>query len=106
MTKKTEKTKAGCCEIKQHPDHQKLLPNVNRIAGQIEGVKRMISEKRYCPDILVQLRAIRSAVNTLEASILEAHLGACIKNAFHSNDEKQINDKMLELKELYKRFNE
>jgi len=104
--KKTNKTKGNCCEVAKHPDHSKVLPNLNRVSGQIEGIKKMIDERRYCPDILIQLRAIRSAINSIEGTILEAHLGACVKDAFNSNNEKEITQKISELKDLYKRFND
>jgi DNA-binding FrmR family transcriptional regulator len=107
IKKLTKKTKKGdCCGTMQHPDHSALLPNLNRIGGQVEGVKKMITERRYCPDILIQLRALRSAINSIEANILETHLGACVKDAFNSNDEKEITEKIAELKDLYKRFND
>ena len=89
-----------CCET--NPDHSKQLNRINRIIGQLEGVKRMISEKRYCPDILVQTKAITSAVHSLEASILEAHLGSCVKDAMNSSDEALVDQKVSELLEIYK----
>ncbi len=46
----------------KHPSHDAEIKRLNRIAGQIEGVKKMVDEGRYCPEILSQLRAVRSAV--------------------------------------------
>lgn len=99
------KKKIDCCD-KQHPDHHKELPRLNRISGQIDGVKKMIEERRYCPDILTQLRAVRAAVNSIEASILETHLDSCVTTAFHSGDQAERAQKINELKEMYRRFNE
>lgn len=99
------KSKADCCD-KQHPDYSKELPRLNRISGQIEGVKKMISERRYCPEILTQLRAARAAVNSIEASILETHLDSCVADAFDSGNQAEKKQKMNELKEMYRRFNE
>lgn len=100
------KKKNDCCGDAQHPDYGKELPRLNRIGGQIEGVKKMITERRYCPEILSQLRAVRSAVNSIEASILETHLDACVNDAFASGNEKERKQKMAELKELYRKYNE
>ncbi|PIR33711.1 MAG: hypothetical protein COV36_02175 [Alphaproteobacteria bacterium CG11_big_fil_rev_8_21_14_0_20_44_7] len=91
------------CDDK-HPDHSKELANLSRVAGQIEGVKKMISERQYCPDILTQLRAARSAMKSVEAKILEAHLGACVEEAFASKNVVLQKQKIDELKEIFKRF--
>lgn len=100
------KKKPDCCDTKQqHPDHAAELTRLSRVAGQVEGVKRMIGERRYCPEILAQLRAIRSAVHAVEANILETHLGACVADAFRSSSVEEQQRKMVELKELYKRYN-
>jgi DNA-binding FrmR family transcriptional regulator len=99
------KEKKNCCETMQHPDHGNLLPNLNRVSGQIEGVKKMITERRYCPDILQQLKSAKSAINSIESAMLEAHMDACVVNAFNSSNEKEKAKKIAELKVLYRRFN-
>ena len=84
--------------------HLADLPRLNRISGQVAGVKKMIEEHRHCPDILTQLRAIRSAVKGLEASILERHLAHCVAQAITSGDEENAAKKIEELKEIFKRY--
>jgi len=101
----TSKEKKSCCATMQHPDHSNLLPNLNRVSGQIEGVKKMITERRYCPDILQQLKSAKSAINSIESAMLEAHMDACVVNAFNSSNEKGKAKKIAELKVLYRRFN-
>lgn len=99
--------KNDCCTgMSQHPDYSVAVPRLNRIGGQIEGIKKMIEERRYCPEILSQLRAVRSAVNSIEASILETHLDACVNDAFISGSATQRKQKMAELKELYRKYND
>ncbi|NDF11772.1 MAG: metal-sensitive transcriptional regulator [Proteobacteria bacterium] len=88
----------------EHPDHSGEISRVNRISGQLAGVKKMIEEHRYCPEILIQLRAIRSAVKALEANILETHLGHCVNDAMNSQDAKEVKKKIKELQEIFKRF--
>ena len=92
------------CKNKNHPSHVEHLPRLNRIAGQVEGVKKMINEKRYCPDILIQLHAIRSAIRNLEIQILDSHLSQCVKEAFQQNDLEKQNQKIEEIRNLIKRF--
>ena len=88
----------------KYPDHHKQLARLNRIGGQFEGVKRMIAARRYCPEILVQLRAIRSALRAVEANILEVHLGSCVVQALASKSAKEKAKKINELKEIFSRF--
>ena len=85
-----------------HPCHSKQIPRLNRISGQFEGVKKMIIEGLYCPDILTQMSAIKSAIRAVELEILEEHLNSCVKDAFQ-NQEK-IADKITEIKVLLKRW--
>ena len=92
-----------CCK-KDFPSHKKELARLNRITGQLEGIKNMISNKKYCPEILTQLRAARSAIKSLEANILEAHLASCVTEAFTSKNKKEQKIKINELKEIFKRF--
>ena len=94
---------SDCCNEKQHPDHGKEISRLNRISGQLEGVRKMISENRYCPDILLQLKAARSAIRSLEARVLKTHLENCVVGAFEEKNEKGREEKILELVELYKR---
>jgi len=92
------------CETDQYPDHSAQMSRLNRISGQISGVKKMIDERRYCPDILTQLRAVRSAVKSLEAEILETHLGACVVDAMQSQNQQEIDQKIAELTNLFRRY--
>jgi DNA-binding FrmR family transcriptional regulator len=94
---------SDCCNNK-YPDHSKEISRLNRISGQVEGVKRMIEDRRYCPDIITQLRAISSATKSLEANILKSHLKACVSSAFKSEDAEEQDKKIEELLTLFKRF--
>lgn len=96
------KKRACECVNETNADHTAELPRLNRIAGQLEGVKKMIEERRYCPDILTQMRAVRSALRSVEANILERHLQHCVAAAFDSEEERR--KKIAELKELFNRF--
>lgn len=93
----------NCCDS-EHPDHSAQIANLNRASGQIDGVKRMIEQRKYCPEILTQLRAVRSALKSVEANILEAHLAGCVEDAFRNKNVVLQKQKIEELKEIFKRF--
>ena len=57
---------------------KKLKSRVNRVAGQVAGVQRMIDEDRYCVDVLHQIAAIRSALDSLGVELLTRHLESCV----------------------------
>ena len=87
-----------------YPCHSSKLPKLNRVGGQIEGVKKMIGEGRYCPDIITQLRAARAAIKSLEADILETHLQSCVAEAMKHGSKETQDKKIAEIKELFKRY--
>ena len=62
----------------------------------------MIREKRYCPDIVVQIKAIRSALRSLEANIVEGHIRHCVTTAIKSRDQVVINEKLEEVLSIIK----
>ena len=96
----------SCCHHQQtqHPSHQEQMPHLNRVSGQVEGIKKMIEERRYCPEILNQLRAIRSAIKSIELRILDTHLSSCVNEACLSQDQNEQRKKIDEIRELIKRF--
>jgi CsoR family transcriptional regulator, copper-sensing transcriptional repressor len=87
-------------EPTQFPDHSKQLNRVARIKGQLDGVVRMIEEQRYCVDILTQTAAIRAALKSLEALILEKHIDTCVRQALITDEDAE--EKISELLRLYK----
>lgn len=97
------KNKSECCD-KKHPTHEKELPRLNKIAGQIGGIQKMIEEKRYCVDILQQLSSVNSAIRSLQANILESHLSGCVQASFALKNEKDIEDKIAEIKDIFKKY--
>ena len=82
----------------KNPCHKHEIPRLNRAIGQLEGIKKMIEEQRYCPDIIIQLKAVRSAIKHIESNILKTHLEDCVASSFaDSEDAKQ---KIMEIKNL------
>ena len=86
----------------EYPDHSIDIPRLRRIIGQLEGVERMVAEKRYCMDIIQQLRAVNSAVKSMELEVLKRHLGSCIKSSAKSENASDFDNKLKELLDLIK----
>tara|TARA_Y100001978_G_C23502681_1_gene341745 strand:+ start:96 stop:356 length:261 start_codon:yes stop_codon:yes gene_type:complete len=84
-----------------HPNHKGQLPSLRRIEGQVRGITKMIEEEKYCIDILDQIRAVKSALASVEGKVLKIHLKACVKDALRS--EKNFDKKVEELLKTLKR---
>lgn len=86
--------------VRKEEDKQKMIHRLNRISGQIEGVKKMIEEDRYCGDVLIQLSACEKAIKSLSSIILEKHMYSCIKNEVSKGNLEVIDEMM----SLFRRF--
>ena len=76
----------------------KLRARINRIKGQVEGISRMVEEDRYCVDILTQIAAVRSALDTLGVELLADHLESCVIG--HGTDSEHHHAKPMSQEEL------
>ena len=86
------------------PDHDsKLVSRLNRIEGQVRGINRMMTEGRYCIDVLTQLQAVRAALGKVETALLQEHLGKCIEGAITSGNAVDQRAKVNELIQLLER---
>ncbi|EPX87558.1 Uncharacterized protein putative in bacteria [Rubellimicrobium thermophilum DSM 16684] len=74
-----------------------------RIAGQVQGLARMVAEDRYCMDILVQIQAVKAALARAEAEILRDHAATCIREAIEAGDAPAMQRKLDELIDLFDR---
>tara|TARA_R110002072_G_scaffold64203_2_gene159164 strand:+ start:3403 stop:3696 length:294 start_codon:yes stop_codon:yes gene_type:complete len=88
---------------KQGADHKSQLTRVNKIEGQVRGVKKMIEDEKYCVDILTQIKAARSALKSLELSVLEGHLNHCLIAAVESGSKSDALEKVDEILDLLKK---
>lgn len=86
------------------PDYSKERNRLNRVLGQIEGIKKMISDQRDCKDILSQLRAVRSAIHSVESDILKTYLEYCINESLLTGSEEKKKEKIDEISTLYAKF--
>ena len=84
--------------------HSENTVRLSRIEGQIKGVKRMIDEGEYCIDIITQIQAARSALQSVSKLILEKHLKHCVVDALENRDESTIDEKLDEIMTVIKRM--
>lgn len=85
------KTKERCESNKKD-----LLARLNKISGQINGIRKMIENDRYCGDILIQISAADNALKSLGTIILKEHLNSCVVNEI-KNDNLEIIDEVIDL---------
>lgn len=84
-------------------DTRNTVNRLNRIAGQVQGVVRMIEQDRYCIDVLTQLAAIKSALAKVESEVLKRHAASCVASAIASGNEADQREKFSELIDLFER---
>lgn len=87
------------------PDVQEQArKRVRRIAGQVAGIERMLAEDRYCVDVLLQVAAVRAALDGLGKLVLRSHVETCVSEAFASGRSREREKKIEELMEVFARF--
>lgn len=73
-----------------------LVTRLNRIDGQILGIKKMIEENRYCPDVLMQVSAVQSSLNSFNKELLATHIKTCVVDDIREGKEEAV-DELCEL---------
>ncbi|NLP51497.1 metal-sensing transcriptional repressor [Bacillus sp. RO1] len=79
-----------------------MISRLNRIEGQVRGVKRLIEEDTYCDDVLTQISAVQSALNGLGKMLLEEHMKSCIVERIQDGDTEVIDELLVTVKRLMK----
>ena len=85
-------------------DKAALTKRLHRIEGQVRGVERMIDEDRYCIDVLTQIAAVNTALESLAFRILDGHVNHCVADALAAGDPVAAESKSKELLEAVHRF--
>ena len=85
-------------------DKDALRKRLHRIEGQVRGIERMVEEDRYCIDILTQVGAVKTALESMAFEILSDHVTHCVHQALASGDEQTAMDKSEELLAAVQRF--
>ncbi|EGK06991.1 protein of hypothetical function DUF156 [Desmospora sp. 8437] len=106
----TEKVNEGACETHEerkshHPDRVKsnLTSRLNRIEGQIRGVRRLIENDTYCDDVLTQIAAVQSALNSVSRILLEGHMKSCVVERIREGDDEVIDELMVTVHRMMKK---
>ena len=87
-------------ENQNHAHHSEqvklnLKSRLNRIEGQVKAINRMIDEDVYCDDVLTQIRATRSALNSVATKLLEHHMKSCIMEKINQGTEEEAMEELL-----------
>ncbi|MEI8106083.1 MAG: metal-sensitive transcriptional regulator [Actinomycetes bacterium] len=85
-------------------DRDALVNRLHRIEGQVRGIERMVEGNRYCIDILTQISAVNTALESLAFQILDQHVRHCVAGALASGDTDDVAQKTAELLEAVHRF--
>ena len=95
---------ASCCHTKHTPRSEELKRSVarrvNRAIGQLNGIRQMVEEDRYCGDVLTQLAAVESAVKAISRMVMQDHLETCVVERIQDGD-TQVTDEVMS---LFKKF--
>jgi DNA-binding FrmR family transcriptional regulator len=83
---------------------RKLAARLRRIAGQVNGLERMVAEDRYCVDVLLQIAAVRAALEAAGKVLLAAHVESCVAEAVASGRPRERKQKLDELLGVLARF--
>ncbi len=85
-------------------DKEALVKRLHRIEGQVRGIERMVEEDRYCIDVITQISAVTTALESLAFRILDDHVNHCVAGALASGDAREAEQKSKELLDAVHRF--
>lgn len=93
------------CEKNTHrtdEEKKKLINRLNRIEGQVRGIRGMIEKDAYCADVLVQSAAVNAAINSFNKDLLSRHIHSCVVRDIKDGDEEVIDELMKLITKLMK----
>ena len=98
--------KAECCcgrtTERSEKEYKSLIHRLNRIEGQIRGIRGMVEKNCYCPDILTQVAAANAALNAFNRELLASHIKHCVVRDMHEGKEETIDELVNVLQKLMK----
>ena len=100
-----EKTKCACChktKESSEAEYKALIHRLNRIEGQIRGIKGMVENNAYCTDILMQAAAANAALNAFNRELLSNHIKTCVVDDVRAGKEDTLDDLLATLQKLMK----
>ena len=84
-----------CCTRKKHredDEYKDLIHRLNRMEGQIRGIRSMVEDERYCVDILTQVSAVKSALDAFSRVLLNNHIKSCVVEDIQSGREEAVDE--------------
>lgn len=84
-----------CCKTHKYrseEEKKKLLNRLKKAEGQIRGIEKMVEESAYCPDILIQVSAVTSALNAFNKELLASHIKTCVADEIQKGNEEVIDE--------------
>lgn len=100
-----EDGKCCCCQRRKErtpEEYSKLINRLNRIEGQIRGIRGMVENNAYCPDILIQSAAVNAAVNAFNKELLASHIRTCVADDMREGKDEVIDELVATLQKLMK----
>ena len=94
-----------CChKIKERSEeeYKSLIHRLNRIEGQIRGIRNMVEKSAYCPDILIQVAAANAALNSFSKELLSQHIRTCVARDIRDGRDETIDELVATLQKLMK----
>ena len=100
----TESVTPSCCRHKDRTpeEHNALLNRLSRIEGQVRGIRGMLEKDAYCVDILVQVAAANSALNSFSKELLAQHISTCVADDLRAGSEAKLDELVNLLPKLMK----
>ncbi len=99
-----EENQCGCHKTKERSEkeYKDLIHRLNRIEGQVRGIKGMVEQDAYCTDILVQVAAVNAALNSFNKVLLENHIRSCVVRDIKEGKEETLDELVGTLRKLMK----
>lgn len=88
----SEGTCCGRTKYRSEKEKKELVTRLNRIEGQVRGIKNMLEEERYCVDILTQVSAVQSALNSFNKKLLANHIHSCVLEQIQAGNEEVVDE--------------
>lgn len=93
-----------CCRTKERSEteYKDLIHRLNRVEGQIRGIRNMVEKNAYCPDILIQVAAANAALNSFSKVLLAQHIRTCVADDIRAGKDETIDELVTMLQRLMK----
>ena len=110
MTNRSQPPEKDCCgsdcflkhKHREEKEYKDLIHRLNRIEGQVRGIRAMVEEERYCVDIITQVSAVTSALNAFNKALLSQHIKTCVADNIRSGNDDIVDELCETLKKLMK----